>query len=883
MEQMGLNQIREAFLSFWESKKHQRLQSFSLIPKHDKSLLLINSGMAPMKAFFAGTEEPPSKRVTTCQKCIRTLDIENVGITARHGTFFEMLGNFSFGDYFKEDAIKWGWEFSTEVLKLPKEKLWVTIYENDDEAYSIWHDQVGIPDEKIVRLGKEDNFWEIGTGPCGPCSEIYYDRGEKYGCGKPDCKPGCECDRYIEFWNLVFTQFDAQEDGTYEDLVQKNIDTGLGLERMACIMQGVDSIFDVDTLRHVIEAIEKRCGVSYVGDGSGANDVSIRIITDHTRSATFMISDKIMPSNEGRGYVLRRLIRRAARHGRKMGMKGAFLSDIVDSVIDVCGDHYPELEEQRVFIKKIVTAEEEKFNDTLDQGLAMITNHIEDMKKNGVKVLPGDIAFKLHDTYGFPIDITSDILADEGFEVDREGFEELMAHQKHLGKTDAEDPDAAWDYEGYEELEGMATQFTGYENIEDTAKIEALYREQMTGDKKKVYVDEIDEEVSGIIVLDKTPFYATSGGQMHDTGVIENEQFRAVVTDVEKHNDVFLHHVTVEAGKAVKGMEVSCIVDRSRRSNTSRNHSATHLLHKALRTVLGEHVQQAGSLVTEDILRFDFSHYEAMTDEQIREVEKIVNEQIDAFLPVTTDVMAIGDAQQTGAIGLFDSKYGDDVRVVSIGDFSKELCGGVHVSDSGQIGAFRILSESGIASGVRRIEAVTGQGLLRKLEEAGGIIEESCSLVKANPDILVSKIENILAELKETKAELAELKGQMISNMSGDLVGSAEEIGGVRVITKAFDSATIDELRKMSDEIKASESNIALVFAAVNDQKVTFMISLTDDVVGRGFHAGKIIKDVAKAAGGGGGGKADMAQAGGKDPTKVEDAFAVARAKFAGE
>lgn len=880
MEQMGLNQIREAFLSFWESKKHTRLQSFSLIPKHDKSLLLINSGMAPMKAFFAGTEEPPSKRVTTCQKCIRTMDIENVGITARHGTFFEMLGNFSFGDYFKEDAIKWGWEFSTDVLKLPEDKLWVTIYENDDEAYSIWHDMVGIPDEKIVRLGKEDNFWEIGTGPCGPCSEIYYDRGEKYGCGKPDCKPGCDCDRYIEYWNLVFTQFDAQEDGTYEDLIQKNIDTGLGLERMACIMQGVDSIFDVDTLRHVIEKIEQRCGVKYVGDGSGENDVSIRIITDHARSATFMISDKIMPSNEGRGYVLRRLIRRAARHGRKMGMTGTFLSDIVDSVIDVCGDHYPELEEQRVFIKKIVTTEEEKFIGTLDQGMEIIRGHIEDMKKEGTNVLSGDKAFKLHDTYGFPIDITKDILADEGFEVDGEGFEELMARQKNAGKADAAEVDAAWDYEGYEELEGLSTEFTGYEKDADTASIIALYREQTTGEHKKTYVDEIGEEVSGIAVLDRTPFYATSGGQLNDTGIISNDDFKAIVTNVEKHNDVYLHHITVEAGTMKKGMEAECIVSKSRRSNSSRNHTATHLLHKALRTVLGEHVQQAGSLVSEDILRFDFSHYEAMTDEQVAEVEKIVNEQIDAFLPVTTDVMSIGDAQQTGAIGLFDQKYGDDVRVVSVGDFSKELCGGVHVANSGQIGAFRILSETGIASGVRRIEAVTGKGLLGKMKQAESVIEDSCGIVKSNPDMLVSKIESLMTELKETKAELAELKSAQIADVSGDLLKDAEEVNGIKLIMKSFDGASIDELRKMSDEIKADNDGTALVLAAVNGEKVTFMISLTDDVIGRGFHAGKIIKDVAKAAGGGGGGKADMAQAGGKDPSKVDEAFAVAKSKF---
>ena len=873
MEKMGLNDIREAFLSFWESKKHHRLKSFSLVPQHDKSLLVINSGMAPMKAFFAGTEEPPSKRVTTCQKCIRTPDLENVGLTARHGTFFEMMGNFSFGDYFKDDAIRWAWEFSTEVLKLPEEKLWVTIYENDEEAHDIWHDKIGVPEEKIVRLGKDDNFWQIGTGPCGPCSEMYFDRGEAYSCGRPDCKPGCECDRYIEYWNLVFTQFDAKEDGTYGDLIQKNIDTGLGLERMACIMQGVDSIFDVDTLRHVINAIEERCGVKYIGDGSGEFDIPVRIVTDHVRSATFMIGDKIMPGNEGRGYVLRRLIRRAARNGRKMHVTGAFLSDIVDSVIDICKDAYPELDEQRVFIKKIVESEEKKFAETLDQGMDMISGFIEEMKKEGTNVLSGEKAFKLHDTYGFPIDITVDILKDEGYDVDREGFEDHMARQKAAGKEDAAQEDAAWDYEKYAELEGQETLFTGYESSEDDARVVAIYRDH-------TLVDSLAEEVTGTVVLDKTPFYATSGGQVAETGLLytseTGEGFEGFVSDVSKHDSVFLHTVTVNAGELKTGDTVHCKVNILDRNNSSRNHTATHLLHQALRQVLGEHVQQAGSLVSKDTLRFDFSHFEAMSQDQIKEVEKIVNDKISSFLPVQTQVMSIKEASASGAIGLFDSKYGEEVRVVSVGDFSKELCGGIHVKNSGQIGALKILSESGIASGVRRIEAVTGEGLLQHANEQDSILDIVCGKLKTKPDQLAQRIETMITEMQETKRELNELKNASLADASGELVGQAKEINGVKLITQKYDGFSIDELRKISDEIKADNKNICLVLATVNGEKVTLLVSLTDDVVGKGYHAGKMVKEIAAAAGGGGGGKADMAQAGAKDPSKIEDAFKVA-------
>ena len=873
MEKLGLNTIREAFLSFWESKQHYRMKSFPLIPKNDKSLLIINSGMAPLKPYFSGAEEPPSKRVTTCQKCIRTPDLENVGHTARHGTFFEMMGNFSFGDYFKEDAIKWGWEFSTDVLKLPEDKLWVTIYENDEEAHDIWRDMVGVPEEKIVRLGKDDNFWQIGTGPCGPCSEMYYDRGEAYGCGKPDCKPGCECDRYIEYWNLVFTQFDAKEDGSYDDLAQKNIDTGLGLERMACIMQGVDSIFDVDTLQHVIKAIEARLVVKYVGDGSGEFDIPIRIVTDHVRSATFMIGDKIMPSNEGRGYVLRRLIRRAARNGRKMGVTDSFLADIVDSVIDTCGEAYPELEEQRVFIKKIIEGEEKKFAQTLDQGTEMIEGFIADMKKTGEKVLSGEKAFKLHDTYGFPIDITTDIMADEGFEVDTEGFEELMAKQKSAGKEDAEKNDVAWDYEAYAELDGKHTEFTGYEGTEGEGSVIAIYREHVS-------VDSLEEEVTGTVALDSTPFYATSGGQVHDTGIMFTTEsgpgFEGKVLDVVKHDDVFLHTVTVTAGTLKVGDKVTLKVDIRDRHNTSRNHTATHLLHQALRDVLGDHVQQAGSLVTKDALRFDFSHFEAMTDEQVARVESIVNEKISDFIPVNTEVMSIDEANSTGAMSLFDEKYGDEVRVVSVGDYSKELCGGVHVENSGLIGAFKIISESGIASGVRRLEAVTGAGLLARMTSQTKVLDSVCGKLKTKPDQLEERIEHMITEQQEIRRELTELKNASLADASGELLNEAKEINGIKLLTKTFEGLSIDELRKISDEVKAENKGVAMVLATVNDGKVTFLVSLTDDVVEGGLHAGKMVKEIAKAAGGGGGGKADMAQAGAKDPSKIEDAFAVA-------
>ncbi|MEA4921757.1 MAG: alanine--tRNA ligase [Eubacteriaceae bacterium] len=868
MEKLGLNKIRELFQDFYESKGHYKRGSFPLIPQSDKSLLIINSGMAPMKPYFAGQEEPPAKRMTTCQKCIRTADIENVGITSRHGTFFEMLGSFSFGDYFKKESIEWGWEFLTEVLHMHTDKLWVTVYEEDDEAYDIWKNDIGFPEEKIVRLGKEDNYWEIGAGPCGPCSEIYYDRGEQYGCDDPNCRPGCDCDRYVEFWNHVFTQFNNDGHGNYTELAQKNIDTGMGLERLACIMQGVDSIFDVDTIAAVVKATEKATGCEYL-DGRGENDVSLRIVTDHVRAATFMISDMITPGNEGRGYVLRRLIRRAIRHGRKLGASRGFLSGIVNTVIDVSGGAYPELEKQRVFIGKIITAEENQFDQTLDQGMEMILEFISDMKKNGKTVLGGDRAFKLHDTYGFPIDITEEILADDGFKIDRAGFEDCMEEQKTRGKTEAAKTDAAWKDSAINYLFDGETEFTGYEKVTDTGIIQALFWDQKP-------LEKIEDGEEGRIILDRTPFYAKSGGQAGDTGMIYNDDFTAEVLSTEKFRDVTAHHVIVRKGVCTAGSSVNSLVGEVERNNSARNHTATHMLHKALREVLGEHVSQAGSSVDSRLLRFDFNHYEAMTAEQLQDVENMVNDKIYHFIPVTTEEMPLKEAVKSGATGLFTDKYGDTVRVVTIGDYSKELCGGMHVSNTGQIGAFKILSESGIASGVRRIEAITGRSILERMNKYDALIERAGSVLKAKRSQLIDRISDLLRENKETGKELEGFRKKAKDTVSDKLLADAREVNGVRLVTRLFKDLDINDLRTLSDEVKSKHSNVAMVLAAQKGDKITFLVSLTDDVVSKGYHAGKMIKEIAAAAGGGGGGKADMAQAGGKDPSKVNEAFKVA-------
>ena len=865
MEKLGLNKIRELFLSFYESKGHYRRQSFPLIPEKDKSLLLINSGMAPLKPYFSGLETPPSKRMTTCQKCIRTGDIENVGHTSRHGTFFEMLGSFSFGDYFKEQSLTWGWEFITQVLKMPTDKLWATVYENDDQAYDIWKNIIGMPEERIVRLGKDDNFWEIGTGPCGPCSEIYFDRGEKYGCGDPDCKPGCDCDRYVEFWNHVFTQFSKDDEGNYTDLTHPNIDTGMGIERLACIMQGVDSIFDVDTIQYILKEVVRVSGVEYK-DGEAETDVSIRIITDHLRSMTFMIGDGITPGNEGREYVLRRLIRRAARHGRILGIEGQFLSKLCGKVIDVSAGAYPELEKRRIMIQKVVAAEEDRFAATIDQGMKIINGYIDELRQDGKTVLDGRKAFKLHDTYGFPIDLTREILEESGYAVDTEGFESAMAEQKDRSHVEQDMEGAGWDEASADFMTDEETVFTGYDTLVDHSVVKAILCDNKP-------VSSVKEGDSCVVVLDRTPFYAESGGQASDTGYIYNDNCKVEITDVKKMNKVFTHKATILSGELRTGDNVEAMPLTVARNRTSANHTATHMLQKALQEVLGDHVKQSGSSVTKDGLRFDFNHFQAMTADEINRVEDTVNNKISHFIDVTTDVMSAEEAFETGAMALFGEKYGDTVRVVSIGDYSKELCGGTHVRNSGQIGAFKILSESGVASGVRRIEAVTGLGILEKYNEDEAIINDTAAAVKSKRDMLAEKSAALMDEVKALKKEIEELKKAEMNKGLDNLIDEAREINGRRLITKQFDDYNINDLRALSDTIKAENKNVAMVFAAVSGGKVTFLVSLTDDLVQDGLHAGKMIKEIAAAAGGGGGGKADMAQAGAKDPGRVQDAF----------
>ena len=868
MEKIGLNELREMFLSFYQSKEHYRRQSFSLVPHNDKSLLLINSGMAPLKPYFTGMQTPPSKRMTTCQKCIRTGDIENVGHTSRHGTFFEMLGSFSFGDYFKHESLNWGWEFITEVLKMPVDRLWATVYEEDEQAYNIWKDEIGMPEERIVRLGKDDNFWQHGLGPCGPCSEIYFDRGEKYGCDNPDCKPGCDCDRYVEFWNHVFTQFDAAEDGTYSDLAHPNIDTGMGLERLACVMQGVESIFDIDTVRYILDGVVEASGVEYK-DGELETDVSIRIITDHLRSMTFMIADSITPGNGGREYVLRRIIRRAARHGRMLGIEGTFLSNLVDRVIETSGDAYPELKERRDMIKKVVAVEEATFAATIDQGMKFINEYIAEMKESGSNVLDGDKAFKLHDTYGFPIDLTREIMEEAGYSVDQKGFEDAMEEQKKRSQGASDMKEAGWDNASAESIIETETEFTGYETLSGESKVLAIIKDGQP-------VDSISEGDEAAVILDRTPFYATSGGQNADNGIMTAEGISLKVNDVTKSAGVFSHVVTVEAGSVKTGDTLSCSVETIRRNRTACNHTATHMLHAALRKVLGDHVKQAGSSVTAESLRFDFNHFQAVTAEEINEIERIVNEKIAEFIDVNTKVMPIAEAQEEGAMALFDEKYGDFVRIVSVGDYSVEFCGGTHISNSGQIGAFKIISESGVASGVRRIEAVTGQGILARYNDDEALINSTAGVLKSNRDNLTDKSASLMDEVKKLKKEIEELKKAEMSKGLDSLVDTAEVINGIKLVTKQFEDYSINDLRSLSDDIKASNKGVAMVFATVNGPKVTFLVSLTDDLVESGLHAGKMIKEVAAAAGGGGGGKADMAQAGAKDASKIPDAFAKA-------
>ena len=856
------------FLDFFESKGHLVMNSFSLVPQNDNSLLLINAGMAPLKPYFTGAEIPPRTRVATCQKCIRTGDIENVGKTARHGTFFEMLGNFSFGDYFKHEAIAWSWEFLTKVVGLDENRLYPSVYEEDDEAFDIWNKEIGVPAEKIFRFGKEDNFWEHGAGPCGPCSEIYYDRGEKYGCGKPGCTVGCDCDRYMEVWNNVFTQFENDGEGHYETLKQKNIDTGMGLERLAVVVQDVDSIFDVDTLcalrNKVCEVAGKTYGVHH------DDDVSIRLITDHMRSATFLISDGVMPTNEGRGYVLRRLIRRAARHGRLLGIEGPFLEKLSETVIEGSKDGYPELEEKKTFILNVLHNEESQFNKTIDQGLKILADLEAEMKEAGKSVLGGSDAFRLYDTYGFPIDLTREILEEKGYTIDEDGFkEEMEVQRKRARESRAVSNYMGADATVYDEIDrNITTEFTGYDKLEATSKVTVLTTETEI-------VDSLMEGQKGTIFVEKTPFYATMGGQEGDTGVIStaNGVFRVEDT-IKLRGGKYGHVGVMESGMISGGEEVTLKVDEQERKDTCKNHSATHLLQKALKTVLGAHVEQKGSLVNPTRLRFDFAHFQAMTPEEIAEVEALVNKEIQAALPVTTQVMGIEEAKKTGAMALFGEKYGDEVRVVSMGDFSVELCGGTHVANTANITLFKIVSEAGVAAGVRRIEALTGNNVIEYYREMEENLHTIAKTLKTSPAEIPEKITHLQKEVKELQSENESLKSKMAQDSLGNVMDQVVEVKGVKVLAAAVDGVDMNGLRDLGDQLKEKLGEGVVVLASAKDGKVSLLAMATQGAMDKGAHAGNLIKAAAAIVGGGGGGRPNMAQAGGKNPDKIPEAIA---------
>lgn len=867
MKQYGVNELRKMFLEFFESKGHLAIKSFSLVPHNDKSLLLINSGMAPLKPYFTGQEIPPRKRVTTCQKCIRTGDIENVGKTARHGTFFEMLGNFSFGDYFKEEAIAWSWEFLTKVVGLDADRLYPSIYLDDEEAFEIWNKKMGIPAERIFRFGKEDNFWEHGAGPCGPCSEIYFDRGEKYGCTKPDCTVGCECDRYMEIWNNVFTQFESDGSGNYTELTQKNIDTGMGLERLAVAVQEVDSLFDVDTVQAVRNKVCEFAGAVYGADSQ--KDISIRLITDHIRSASFMISDGIMPTNEGRGYVLRRLIRRAARHGRLLGIEGRFLAKLSETVIAESKDGYPELEEKKEFIFRVLTQEEDKFNKTIDQGLNILSEMQKTMQKSGEKILSGADAFKLYDTYGFPLDLTQEILEEQGIGIDEAGFQAAMEEQR----VKARSARAVTNYMGadatvYDAIDAsVTTEFTGYDKLQDTSRITVLASETEL-------VEALTDGEIGTVFVEKSPFYATMGGQQGDKGIIRTADAEFSVEDTIKLPGGKTGHV----GRVIKGMfrvsdEVTLLVSQEGRADTCKNHSATHLLQKALKIVLGSHVEQKGSLVTPDRLRFDFAHFSAMTPEEISKVEEIVNREISSHISVKTEVMDIEEAKKSGAMALFGEKYGDKVRVVSMGDFSKELCGGTHVENTGLITTFKIVSEAGIAAGVRRIEALTGSGVFAYYKELEETVASAAKLLKATPANLVEKIEHTLSDWKALQSENESLKSKAAKDALGDVMNQTVEIEGVKFLSCALCGVDMNGLRELGDQIKEKLSEGVAVLASEADGKVNLIAVTTEEAMKKGAHAGNLIKGIAALVGGGGGGRPNMAQAGGKNPEGIKAAL----------
>ena len=865
MQWTGLNELREKYLSFFESKGHLRLPSFSLIPKDDNSLLLINSGMAPMKKYFTGEVTPPRKRVTTCQKCIRTGDIENVGKTARHGTYFEMLGNFSFGDYFKHEATAWAWEFCTKVLEMPIDKLWVTIYQDDDEAFEIWTKEVGVAPDRIVRMGKEDNFWEHGSGPCGPCSEIYFDRGEQYGCGKPGCGVGCECDRYVEFWNVVFSQFDSDGKGNYPPMAHPNIDTGMGLERLACIMQGVDNLFLVDTVQNIMKHICRIANVEYGADEK--KDVSLRVITDHIRSTTFMIGDGVMPSNEGRGYVLRRLLRRAARHGRLLGINRPFLSEVAETVIQENLTAYPELAEKRAMIQKLIRVEEESFAKTIDQGMQMLGEILDNLDTH---VITGADAFRLNDTYGFPLDLTKEIAAERGFTVDEEAFRERLQEQKVRARNARKNAGAdAWLGES-NLLDGVPeTEFLGYGETACTAKVLALVKD---GER----VESVTAGDEAVLVLDRTAFYGESGGQVGDTGSGESADAMFTVENTTKnHAKNFLHHISVTAGSVSVGEEVSVRVDEDRRFAIMRNHTAAHLLQAALRRVLGDHVEQAGQLVNDRHVRFDFTHFSAMTPEEIQKVELLVNQEILKGVEVSSREMPIDEARKLGAMALFGEKYGDIVRVVSIDDFSCEFCGGTHIPNTARIGLFKIVSESSVASGVRRIEGVTGLGVLGMLAEETALIHSTAAVMKLNnPAEIGVRAAQLLSEIKEKDSAIESLNSRIAGMQMDGLFAEAKEINGVKVITALFSGTEPAALRTMCDRIRDQASNIAAVLACTSNGKGNIAATVGKGALEKGLHAGKLVKAVAQVTGGNGGGKPDFAMAGAKDLTKLDEALA---------
>lgn len=869
MKYMGTNELREAYLKFFEGKGHLRLKSFPLVPKNDKSLLLINAGMAPLKPYFTGIQKPPRTRITTCQKCIRTGDIENVGKTSRHGTFFEMLGNFSFGDYFKEEVIPWAWEFITEVLKMPKDKLYVTIYLDDDEAFEIWKNKTDIDTNRIFRLGKEDNFWEHGAGPCGPCTEIHFERGigvEPVKTAEEFVKASDE-DRIIEFWNLVFTQFDGDGKGNYERLKHPNIDTGMGLERLATLMQGVENIFEIDTVKNILGKVSELSGVQYGEDPQ--KDVSLRIITDHVKSVTMMISDGVQPSNEGRGYVLRRLLRRAARHGRVLGIKGLFLKDIVESVVENYGVEYDELVSKKDYIKKIVTLEEERFNETIDSGMGILLEYIEELEKENKSVLDGEKAFKLYDTYGFPYELTEEILEEKNMTIDKEAFNKEMQEQRERARSAR----GEFTYMGSEESpinsmnKEINSEFVGYDNDEIVGKILFLATDEEA-------VSELKEGQKGYIVTDKTPFYAEMGGQVGDKGIIKGHSFEAYVYDTKNNvSGKTIHYVKINSGIVKLNEEAHLKIDVKRRNNIRKNHTATHMLHEALKEVLGEHVNQAGSYVDDERLRFDFTHFQGLTKEEIQKVENLVNEKVMETYKVDTNLMTLEEAKAKGAMALFDDKYGNKVRVVEVGDYSMELCGGTHVLNSGEIGLFKIVNESGVAAGVRRIEALTGFAAIKYVEQKQEMLMEACAALKCNEKDIINKISMQNSEIKEKEKEISELKAKLTSGAEDDILNSAKNINGVSVIAYPLEDVDGNALRDLGDKIRNKAPKSVVVLISNVNGKVNLVAMATKEAVASGIHCGKIIKEVAQVVGGGGGGRPDMAQAGGKLPEKINEAI----------